>query len=106
MDYFGLTKAKYLYVVIASGCDYTKGLFKVGPKTAYKLMIKDPQKFIEEIRKEIPYCDQLIGLINQELHIGGQYLVKTQGSVTEFVNFLKELGFQSDHVLELCSHLF
>lgn len=99
----GLSSIQYLYACLASGCDYTAGIPKIGPKTAHKLMIQDPENFMNRIRVEITNSKQLIEYIKMEP--GDQYLVKTEIDITGFINFLKELDFNPQYVLNLVSYL-
>jgi 5'-3' exonuclease len=104
MSKLGLTEHDQLMrAIICSGCDYTPGIFKVGPKKILALL-SDPLKLDLLIQKEIPNFTQILTELSSPLPLSGLYT--TTPDPCGFVGFLRELKFSEPNILHFSNYLF
>lgn len=95
--------AELMKVIICTGCDYTPGLYGIGPKKIFNLL-SNPEILNQLIEKEIPNYNQIYSELMSNLPLTG--LKRGMANPHEFVLFLRELEFKEPNILHFCNHLF
>ena len=104
MSNLGITEhTQLMRAIICSGCDYTPGIFRVGPKKVLTLL-SEPLKLDALIQKEIPNYNQILTELNSPLPLTG--LCTTAPDPCGFVEFLRELRFSEPNILHFSNYLF
>jgi flap endonuclease-1 len=91
-----------LLVGIASGTDYHKGLFKIGPIKALKEVKLQKSNLIQRLTNQIPFLEDLVNYLSTQdsspqLH---KQIIRPLKNRDKFIKMLKELDFVNLSIYE------